>query len=447
MPQKFVRRPLCQAVTVAALVAWGAPSAPTLAAPQDKPAAPITPQQREVIRRSVDLVRTDVIVRNGDGQFESNLKKEDFDVFEDGVKQEVVSFSLTHGGRVFNVAAPPPTPVQEGILLPPQRPTNDAAGRIFIIFVDDLHLDFRNTGRIRELFKKISKELVHEGDMFAIQSTGPSSLAIDLTYDRKRLDEALNKISGAGLKPSDIIETPEGQQGPPEVRYRAHVAFSTAYDTLKNLEQVHDRRKAFIYVSNGYDFNPFPQAREVANAERMGMNCNPVPGGGAGNCTSPGNDGSGSSSSADVDPFTKQGNEFAEADLAAELAELTREANRANATLYTIDPRGLVGGPDLDEKIDPVEWQNYIRESQNSLRVIAEQTGGIAVVNQNDFDKALKRIDSETSDYYVLGYYSSNPDPMKRRRQIEIRIARKGNYSLNYRTSYTLKPLPRPPKS
>ena len=99
MPQKFVRRPLCQAVTVAALVAWGAPSAPTLAAPQDKPAAPITPQQREVIRRSVDLVRTDVIVRNGDGQFESNLKKEDFDVFEDGVKQEVVSFSLTHGGR------------------------------------------------------------------------------------------------------------------------------------------------------------------------------------------------------------------------------------------------------------------------------------------------------------------------------------------------------------
>ena len=176
----------------------------------------------------------------------------------------------------------------------------------------------------------------------------------------------------------------------------------------------------------------------------MGMNCNPVPGGGAGNCTSPGNDGSGSSSSADVDPFTKQGNEFAEADLAAELAELTREANRANATLYTIDPRGLVGGPDLDEKIDPVEWQNYIRESQNSLRVIAEQTGGIAVVNQNDFDKALKRIDSETSDYYVLGYYSSNPDPLKKKRNIEIKVKKAGKYDLRYKTSYTLKPLPGP---
>ena len=47
---------------------------------------------------------------------------------------------------------------------------------------------------------------------------------------------------------------------------------------------------------------------------------------------------------ADTNPFAKQGNEFADADLASELGELTRAANRANATIYTIDPRGLVGG-------------------------------------------------------------------------------------------------------
>ena len=98
--------------------------------------------------------------------------------------------------------------------------------------------------------------------MFGIVSTGPSSIAIDLTYDRKRLDEAIEKISGAGLKPNEIIDTPVGAEGPPEVRYRAHVAFSTAYDILKNLEQVHNRRKAFIYVSNGYDFNPFSETRK-----------------------------------------------------------------------------------------------------------------------------------------------------------------------------------------
>jgi hypothetical protein len=106
----------------------------------------------------------------------------------------------------------------EGILLPPPRPTSDASGRIFLIFVDDLHMDFRNTGRIRDLFKKIRRELIHEGDMFGIVSTGPSSISVDMTYDVKRLDEAINKISGAGLKPQEIIETPDGAQGPPEVR-------------------------------------------------------------------------------------------------------------------------------------------------------------------------------------------------------------------------------------
>jgi VWFA-related protein len=412
------------------------------------PMAPANPQQppREVIRRSVDLVTTDVIVRNDNGQFVADLAKGDFDVFEDGVKQNVITFVLTHGGRTIqtDLAAAPP-PAMEGILLPPPRPTNDAAGRIFLIFVDDLHMDFRNTGRIRELFKKVSKELIHDGDMFGIVSSGPSSLAIDMTYDRKRLDEAINKISGSGLKPSDIIDTPDGSQGPPEVRYRAHVAFSTVYDTLKQLEQVHNRRKAFIYVSNGYDFDPFATSRERASAERYGMSCDQsVPG--QANCSFPKGGGDDSS---DTNPFalTRQNNEFSFADLAMELAELTREANRANTTLYTIDPRGLVGGPDLDENIDQVEWQNHIRETQNSLRVLAEQTGGIAVVNSNDFDKALKRIDAETSDYYVLGYYSSNPDPTKKRRVIEIRVNRSGKYDLKYRTSYTLKPLPAPSKS
>jgi len=424
-----------------------APTAPSQPATQN-PATPApTPAQpaagqppREIIRRSVDLITTDVIVRNNDGQFVADLAKGDFDVYEDGVKQNLVTFVLTHGGRILNDTAAPPPPVQEGILLPPQRPTNDASGRIFLIFVDDLHLDFRNTGRIRDLFKKIGKELIHDGDMFGIVSSGPSSIAIDMTYDHKRIDEAANKIAGNGLKPSDIVDVPEGQQGPPEVRYRAHVAFSTVYDTLKNLEQVHNRRKAFIYVSNGYDYNPFATSRERASAERMGMNCDSsVPG--QANCTAP--NGGDSSANSDVNPFDRTSNEFAAADLAAELAEVTREANRANATIYTIDPRGLVGGPDLDEKVDMTEWQDYIRESQNSLRTLAELTGGIAVINQNDFDKALKRIDAETSDYYVLGYYSTNPDPLKKKRNIEIRVNRKGSYDLKYRTSYTLKPPPR----
>jgi VWFA-related protein len=371
-------------------------------------------------RVAVDLVTTDVIARDGQGQFVSDLELDEFEVFEDGVKQEIVSLVLTHGGRVFNVQAPPPAPVQEGIILPAARPTSDAAGRVFLIFIDDLHLDFRLTPRTRDLMTRMLRNLIHEGDMFGMVSTGTSSISEQLTYDRQVLESAIKRVTGSGLRPEDYIKTIQGSQGPAELRYRAHVAFRTAYDLMRNIEPLRNRRKAVIYISSGYDFNPFAESRLKYQSEMFG---------------SPGDDG--------TDPFISnrlQGNQFAEADLVRELAELTRAANRANATFYTIDPRGLVAGPDLDQNVNTAEWQDHIRETQDSLRVIAEQTGGIAVVNQNDFDKALKRIDAETSDYYVLGYYSTNPDPLKRTRKIEVRTARDG-VQVWSRTSYTLRPI------
>jgi VWFA-related protein len=371
------------------------------------------------------LVTTDVIARDRNGQFVGDLTRDDLELFEDGVKQDISSLTVVRGGRVYTLQAAPAAPTQEGLVLPPPRPPNDEAGRVLLLFVDDLHLDFRNTGRIRDLFKKIATTLVHEGDLFGVVSTGPSSLAIDLTYDRRRLDEAIKRISGSGLKPSDILQAPETADGPSEVKYRAHVAFSTAYDILQNLEKIQNRRKAVIYVSNGYDFNPFQETRAGQNPYSLGRN-----------------DPASNYANDAGDPFSRQGNQFADADLARELAELTRAANRANTTFYTIDPRGLVGAPDLDENIDPVEYGEYVRKSQDSLRVIADLTGGIAVVNQNDFDKALKRIDAETSDYYMLGYYSSNPDPTRRTRQIEVKTRRDG-VTVWARSSYSLKPPPK----
>ena len=142
----------------------------------------------------------------------------------------------------------------------------------------------------------------------------------------------------------------------------------------------------------------------------------------------------------------KQSETFADADLARELGELTRQANRSNVTMYTIDPRGLVGMGDIDEQVDPSQWNEFVRKSQDSLRVIAEETGGIAVVNQNDFSKALKRIDAETSDYYVLGYYSKNPDASKRRRAVDVKVTRK-SATVWFRKEYVLKPPPAPTAS
>ncbi len=400
--------------------------APVPAQPPAQPAAPASAQPANPdFRVAIDLVTTDVIVRDSRDTFIADLTKDEFEVYEDGVRQTMASMTLVHGGRVLNLQAPPPPPPQEGIILPTARPRNDAAGRIFLIIVDDLHLDFRNTGRIRDLFKRISRTLVHEGDMFGIVSTGPSSLAIDLTYDRKILDESIKKITGNGLKPSDVIQGQDGPDGPSEVRYRAHVAFSTARDIVTQLERISNRRKAVVWVSNGFDFNPFAESR---------LGEDPTFGGRMGQTREEGRE---------FNQQFNQGTQFADADLARELADLTRSANRANATFYTIDPRGLVAGADLDEQMDPMEFQQHIRKTQDSLRVLADETGGIAIVNQNNFDKGLKRIDAETSDYYVVGYYSSNPDPLKRTRKIEVKVTRDG-LNVWSRTSYTLR-QPAPP--
>ena len=376
--------------------------------------------QTPTFTTSVDLVRTDVIVRNARGQFIADLKAGEFDVYEDGVKQDVVALTMIHGGREYNVLSPP-TPTRDGLILPPNRPRSDTAGRIFVIIIDDFHLEPATALKTRQIAGQMLRDLIHEGDMFGIVSTGYSSISEQLTYDRQVLQSAIDRIQGNGLAPREIIEGAQGPQGPTEVRHRAHVALSLAYEQMKSLEKVQNRRKAVIYISSGYDFNPFAQSRLEAQALRARVDA------------------------ADLqnDPFfrTQQSSQMlAEADLVRELAELTRAANRANATIYTIDPRGLAAGPDIDQDLRAPEWNAHVRTSQDSLRVIAEETGGFAIVNTNGFSAGLKRIDGETSDYYVLAYSSSNSDPLKRLRRIEVKTTRQGATVL-HRTSYTRAPV------
>jgi VWFA-related protein len=440
-------------------IAWGVAAVACLAlvaavsaqAPDPAKPAPAPPQApAPTFRVQVDLVTNDVVIRDEKGNFISDLKPEEFRVYEDGVLQDLASMTVVTGGRVYNPMSAPVAAAPEGIILPKKRAVSDVSGRIFLFFVDDQHLQFGNTGRVRELFKKISKELVHEGDLFGIVSSGPSSIQVDMTYDRSRIDETIKKMTGNELKPTEIINGAGGPGGPTEIRYRAHVAFSTMTDALKNLEAVHNRRKAIVWVSDGYDFAPFKDARygtmdpnspftqsDSAQARNQAA---------AQNASANGGQAPDPSADPDVRQQMQQ-EQFADADLSRELYEITQAANRANTTIYTIDPRGLVGPmADLDENVDPQQWSEFVRKSQDSLRTLAEETGGIAVVNTNDFTKALKRVDAETSDYYVLGYYSKNPDILKRRRVVDVRVTRAG-LTVWARKEYVLKPQPAPVSS
>jgi len=244
----------------------------------------------------------------------------------------------------------------EATSISPQRAVKADDSTLWVIFIDDLHLNFRDTGRLRDLFATISTALIHEGDSFAIVSTGPSSLAIDATMDPKRLDEAKGRVSGAGLRPSEILaDLPETANS--EVRYRAHLAFATAYGVMKMLEQVENRRKAFIYISNGYNLDVGPADSLASGGEN---------------------------------PFSVPGNKFGAVQIRDQAAELTRQAKRAKAAIFAIDPRALSGPAPVDPNVDPAAWQQFWTTTRNSLQVLSEQSAGFVV--QDDLADGLTRI-------------------------------------------------------
>ncbi|MEZ5293975.1 MAG: VWA domain-containing protein [Vicinamibacterales bacterium] len=413
------------AALIAVLAGW---SLRGLAAQQ-----PAAPPAQPTFRSGVSGVSTDVIVRDKDGRFVSDLTKDDFEVLEDGVPQTVTSFSLVHGGRTFNLLADQaPQAVPEGIVLPAtRRMVEDVAGRVLVIFVDDVHFEALYTPHVRRLIDDIFTNLVHDGDLVAMVSSGPSAIATGLTYDRKLITASAARIRGSGLTAADIFTTQlETSQGPADVRNRAQMAFYTAYDLMADLERIPNKRKAFLYISTGYDFDPFAAGRSSSDRIMGGRFSDPL---------------RFLTEDREDNPYFRLPKANADIDLYGYMRELVLSANRANVSIYTIDPRGLQGVVDAGQYIDQSEWRTFLQKTQSTLRFMAEQTGGFAVVNVNDFPTELKRIDAETSDYYVIGYSSTNPDPLRRVRRIDVKVARP-DLTVASRRAYSLKTPGEPPQ-
>jgi hypothetical protein len=130
------------------------------------------------------------------------------------------------------------------------------------------------------------------------------------------------------------------------------------------------------------------------------------------------------------------------------MQEAIAAANRADASFYGVDARGLGAG--LEEAIDigalpaddpnapapTTSLQDEVRRAQDSLRVMSEQTGGFAIVNQNDLNASFERIVQDNSSYYVLGYYPSNDKRDGKFRKIDVRVTRPG-LRVQARNGYT----------
>ena len=230
---------------------------------------------------------------------------------------------------------------------PAATPIAVAPDTMWLIFVDDLHLDFRKTGRLRSLLTVISTELIRDVDMFAVASSGPSNLSIDVTADRTRLDTAIQSASGAGLSVADIVRPTRRPPAFDEVEYRAAVALSAAQKLLTSVEHVKSRRRAAIYISHGYNFDPIPGSPDKTTA--------------------------------------------ATARLRLQFSALTAGARRAGVRIFAVD---LLGIPADYPNIARAALDTYLATTQKNLRTMCEQTGGFAQSDGQNFSEMVKRVSS-----------------------------------------------------
>jgi VWFA-related protein len=383
-------------------------------------------QQTPRFTVATDHVTTPVIVRDSRGTFVPGLTIKDFELFEDGVRQTLSTFVSVIGGQALTETAPAPR-FGEALLLPPTKRPDP--GRVFVIFIDDKHIQFDDSVRTRRVLELVRDTLLHDGDLVTVVSTGPSSIQQQLGYDpgRVRFNQSISKVMGSGMSPAEIIAANQTAQGPAGLRHDAHVAFSTAYDLLAQLARIPNRKKAFLYLSSGYDFNPYVRERFKAVQDSY---------------ISPAGDPSGLSAD-DINrfrnPFESGGHQFSEMELIAELAALTREAQRANVTFYAIDPRGLVAGPSINSPIGVTGFQAQLATSLSSLRLLGDETGGFCLCQTNDFLRGLRKIDDATSDYYLIGYTSSNADQKQVLRKIDVRVTRPGVSASGFKREYTIR--------
>jgi hypothetical protein len=238
------------------------------------------------------------------------------------------------------------------------------SGTLWVIFLDDLHVDFRSTGYLRTLLRTICTDLVQDGDLVAAVSTGPSSIAIDPTYDRQPILKGIGKATGSGLAPRDIFRSSQSVSGQPnELPYRIKVSVSTAFDVVERLARVENLRKAFIYVSNGYYVD-------------LPLDGAPTESGVGPALTRP-------------DPKNRS-----MAGVRDDLSWLITEARRSDLKVFAIDTRRLGNSAGPDETTDRVWWQNYWATTRKSLRAISERTGGFAILEEQDLAEGLKRINT-----------------------------------------------------
>jgi VWFA-related protein len=384
---------------------------PAAAPATTPPAQGDTQQPQPVFRAGVNFVRVDVIVNDNKGEPVTNLTQADFEVLEDGKAQTIEQFRLIRVDGNPRPGEPPPRELRNRIDEEIEISKDDV--RLFVLFLDDYHVRLGNSISVKEPLIRFVQTQIRPNDVVGIMYPLTPLDGITFTRNPATIISAIERFEGRKFdyRPRNLFEE-QYARAPSETveQIRNQVVMTALRGLSSRLGGLREGRKAIIYVSEGLTAMLPPQLR-VADASQ-GPLSNPMP-------RSP--MAGENSQREDTAAF------FAQSDLYSQMREVFTAANRNNAAIYSLDPRGLTPFEfGIDEAVGPNQDRRTLQMTQDTLRSLSDETDGRAIVNRNDLLPGLAQVVRDSSYYYLLGYNSTLAPSDGKFHEITVRLKRRG---------------------
>jgi VWFA-related protein len=383
--------------------------------PQDAPAAQqnSSTDQGFNIQINVNKVVVPVVVRDAQGRAVGDLKKEDFQVLDDGKPQPITNFTIEKRAgqdtRTDSTSAS-------------QAPASEIPERIVVFLFDDLHLNFDDTAHAQKAATKALDTLTNS-DMAAVVTTSGSNSG--LTRDRQKLQDAITKLKPVGLYHGSSSDCP-----------------NISYYQANLIEFQHDSTATAEAIAQVFNCDPaLDRQRDQQIAERMVRSA-------AEHVVTVGRQDiqvtlttlreivhrmaklPGQRSLVLVSP----GFLTIEPDALITESQIIDLAAQSDVTISTLDARGLYitslgasekspGGPGAVEFQSEVR-RNSMSSEENPLSELADGTGGTFFHNSNDLDAGFKRLTEAPEYIYVLEFSLDTMKPDGRYHHLKVNVDR-----------------------
>jgi VWFA-related protein len=406
----------------------------------DKPAAaPAAQKDQEPFADTVNVsvVNVEVNVYDKQGKPVTGLRREDFQMFENGRPVEVTNFYAVNEGKATTPpeesAAAAPAPAAPGAPPEPEKARTPADQRLrLVIYIDNFNLRPFNRNRVmRELRAFIGQKLGKDDQLMLVTYDRELHIRRTFTSDPSLIAAAmseLEKISAQGVHADserrDTLQRIEDSKSVAEAEGAARTYAQSTYNDLQfsvdALKKMIDAlagmpgRKAVVYVSDGLQM--------IAGQDVF---------------------------YAVLNKYSEQSTSLTqtlEFDISRRLNELAAQANANRVTFYTIDASGLRayesvnaenrgtsggGAPGLSQLVDSVRFSNL----QSTLQLMAEKTGGKAIINTNVVMPQLEGIARDFNTYYSLGYTPTHYGD-GRYYKIEVKVKDRKDLKVRHREGY-----------